>query len=64
MSPKFRLEDVDAPSLESESNPVVESVARINYPSNACSQYGCRPDNCHAGGVCRSKRNREDIYRY
>jgi hypothetical protein len=64
MNPKFRLEDVSAPSSDSDINPVVENVAKINYPSNGRSEYDCPWHNCHGGGVCRSKRNREDIYRY
>jgi len=42
-------------------DPWVGSTALIEYPvtSAGCSNDSCSTDNCHAGGICRSKRNME-----
>lgn len=37
-----------------------ESAATVcNLGDDYLLEYGCRPHNCDAGGVCRTKRNRE-----
>ena len=62
MAVKFRLEDASAPS-GSGLNPLVGDTAIIDDQAGYYSQHGCRPDNCQAGGGCRSKRNIEVSYK-
>ena len=60
MIPRFRLEDIDVSSMG--SNPVVGTIATIEFPVYAHSSCDCKHEG-QGGGVCRSKRNIEEIYR-
>ena len=65
MSSQFRLEDFDV-----TENPITEASTTQGVATLGCQNnietvaYVCRPDNCQAGGVCRSKRNREYTEKY